>query len=219
VRVAVLSLCRDRLDYSRTCFASLQANAGCHYDHFVLDNGSADGTHECLAEQFQAGHITAYLLEPANVGIYRALNLMLNKVGGGYDVVVNFDNDCEVLVPDTLKAVCELAVAHPGNVIGPVVQGLRKPPRVTSETWLRGMRVGLTDVIGGIFMPIPRGWRYPEGGRYVHADGLVCAQARKEGGTVGQLLDYPVNHYETTDGQQARYPAYWDRRRAEGIPD
>ena len=36
---------------------------------------------------------------------------------------------------------------------------------------------------------------------------------------VGQLLDYPVNHYETTDGQHARYPAYFERRRLEGIPD
>lgn len=219
MNVAVLTLTRDRFAYTQHCFASLRENAGIEYDHHVFDNGSTDGTREWLQDEYEAGRIEVFGSSTENLGIYPALNRMLDQTAGRYDVTVNFDNDCELLAADTLRVICELAVAHPGNVIGPLVQGLRKPPAVIGETWLRGMRVGVTQRIGGILMPIPDGWRYPEGGAYIHADGLVCAAALAAGHTVGQLLDYPVNHYETTDGQHARYPAYFERRRAEGIPD
>ncbi len=217
--VAVLSLTRDRLDYTRHCFKTLRDNAGIAYDHHVFDNGSTDGTQDWLHDELDAGRIASLGISDTNQGIYKPLNTMLSDLAGFYDVVVNVDNDCEVISDGTLRVVAELAAAHPGNVIGPHVAGLRNPPQVASWTVLDDYRVGLTSAIGGIFMPIPSGWRYPEGDTFIHADGLVCAQARREGHVVGQLYDYVVNHYETTDGQHARYPAYFDRRRAEGIPD
>ncbi len=219
MNIAVLSLTRDRLDYTKHCFASLREHAGCDYDHWVYDNGSTDGTQAWLKTEEDAGRIKYAWCNAMNVGIYPALNWLLHMVEPfDYDVVVNFDNDCEVLVPGTLNVVGAVALASPGSVIGPVVQGLRNPVAIQRETFIP-YRVGVTDRIGGIFMPIPNGFRYPEGGAYAHHDGLVCAQALQNGHTVGQLLDYPVNHYETTDGQHSRYPEYFSRRRAEGIPD
>jgi GT2 family glycosyltransferase len=46
MNVAVLTLTRDRLPYTQHCFATLKENAGCDYDHIVLDQGSTDGTAE-----------------------------------------------------------------------------------------------------------------------------------------------------------------------------
>ncbi len=219
MNVAVLSLTRDRLLYTQACFASLHEFAGCRFDHHVWDNGSTDGTPEWLNKEFAAGRIASLTLSPDNQGIYGPLNMMLDKFEDSYDVIVNFDNDCELTVPGTLRAVIRFAYEHPGDVVGPVVQGLRHPPRIEYEAMLDGYRVGGASAVGGILMPIPYRWRYPEGDRYIHADGLVCAKAKADGHLVGQLLDFPVNHYESTDGQHARFPEYFERRRQEGIPD
>jgi GT2 family glycosyltransferase len=51
VRIAVVTLTRDRLEYTKHCFETLRVNAGCDYDHFVLDQGSGDGTAEWLIRQ------------------------------------------------------------------------------------------------------------------------------------------------------------------------
>ncbi len=210
MRVAVLTLTRDRLDYTQHCFEQLSENAGCAYDHYVLDQGSTDGTAEWLDEH---PGLSPVLLDE-NVGIWRGLNILLDNIGP-YDVIVNFDNDCELTVPDTLRVVAELAANHPENVIGPLVNGLNRPPQITGHTVIDGHTVGLTHVIGGILMPLPHGWRYPEGGPFIHYDNVICHQAH---GTVGQLVDFPVNHYRTTAQQWADHPDYFARKAAEGIP-
>ncbi len=216
MKIAVLSLTRDRLDYTRHCFASLETNAGCEYDHFVFDNGSTDGTKEWLTEEFETGGIDGWCSSEENIGIHRALNVLLDETDGAYDVIVNFDNDCEVLVPDTLLTVAAFAVDHPGWIVGPHTQGLRHPPAILEERTVDGLRVGVTMGIGGIFMPLPAGWRYSERAPLQgNGDGYVCAQARAQGHTCGYLLDFPVNHYETTDGQWARYPEYFERKQHE----
>ncbi len=219
MRVAVLSLTRDRLDYTKHCFQTLRDNAGVPYGHFVYDNASSDGTQEWLEQDYDC---VGYVAGTENVGIARALNYLLGVVEeeGGYDVIVNVDNDCEVTVPGTLRVVAELAAANPGSVIGPRVDGLRRPPVIHHYETIDGHRVGITSQIGGIFMPLPAGWRYPETSNdYGHCDVLISSEAVKRGSIVGQLIDFPVNHYETTNGQEARYPEYFARRRAEGVPD
>ena len=51
MKFAVLTLTRDRLEYTQHCFETLRQNAGCDYDHYVLDQGSEDGTRVALAER------------------------------------------------------------------------------------------------------------------------------------------------------------------------
>ena len=57
MRVAVLSLTRDRLVYTRHCFAKLHEFAGCEFDHYVLDQGSKDGTDEWLTMEYQPEYL------------------------------------------------------------------------------------------------------------------------------------------------------------------
>ena len=106
--VAVLSVTRDRIDYTKHCFAKLHEHAGVAFDHFVFDNGSEDGTQEWLVEEYDPA---MFILSPENIGRCKALNQLLDETAemDDYDVIVEFDNDCELTQPDTLRTIAELA--------------------------------------------------------------------------------------------------------------
>src|SRR4051812_28437762 len=147
MKVAVLTLCRDRLAYTRHCFGTLRDNAGCDYDHYVLDNGSSDGTAEWLLAD-QSLDVTVV---SENIGICRALNLLLDEAvnPGDYDAICRVDNDAELVQPDTLKTLCELAVSHKA-ILAPHVNGLRNPPPIIRTHQLDGYRVSEPHHMGGI---------------------------------------------------------------------
>jgi hypothetical protein len=218
VNIAVLTLTRDRLAYSRHCLATLQENAGCVYDHFVLDQASTDGTADWLDGEYEADHITAYSVLTKNIGICRGLNLMLDEEldPSDYDVIVKFDNDCELLTPDTLRDVCE-AVIDRNAILSPRIHGLRNPPNVF-ET-ING--VSVTAGIGGIFMAAPArvfadGYRHNERNPLWGGDDHDLSMWwSARGGVVGYLDGYDANHYLGTDGQADDDTAYWDRKLAE----
>jgi GT2 family glycosyltransferase len=215
MEIAVLSLTRDRVEYTRHCFASLRENAGCDFDHFVLDQASDDGTHEFLEEYDTA----ALFLMDDNVGIHRGHNILLDAARGDFDVYATFDNDCEVVMPGTLAACAR--VANRGDwIVSPVVEGLNFPPQPGAPVDVDVEPVGPFPAIGGIFRCMP-GWfadefRFDEtmppwGGD----ERAVGAVAGSRGVGMGYLLDWHVNHYETTRGQEARYPAYFSRKARE----
>jgi glycosyltransferase involved in cell wall biosynthesis len=213
VNVAVLSLTRDRLEYTKHCFQTLWDNAGIEFDHYVTDQGSTDGTVEWLHANTDA---TVYAY-PENVGIVPALNMMLDDVlaQAEYDVIVKVDNDCELLTPDTLRVVCE-AVMDRGAILSPHIHGLRQPPKPTRVV----SGVSVTDVIGGIFMATPAevfssGYRHPRIPTLDGEDFNLCQWYRARGGYVGYVDGFHANHYETTDGQHARFPDYFARREQE----
>ena len=247
MKVAVLSLTRDRAEYTRHCFEQLELLAGCDYDHYVLDQASTDGTLEWLFGWSSGRTLErwrAVVARPDNIGIHRGMNALLANVAFAdrrrkpYDVVVKLDNDCELVEPDTLRRCCEVALELDA-IVSPEIHGLRgvKFPidydlTVEASSGVLGCR----PMIGGIFMAIPatvfteRGYRFDE-----HAplwgtdDDRLCDWFRhdrpidpsKDGyghGWVGYLVGCRANHFETTDGQHERFPGYFDRRVAEGGP-
>lgn len=217
MRVAVLSLTRDRLPYTQHCFQTLREKAGCGYDHYVLDQGSRDGTVEWLDAQDDLD--VTFLNE--NIGICPALNLLLEEAlnPADYDVVVKFDNDCEVLSPNTLNAVSALALEHDA-ILSPRIHGLRNPPPILKHD----NGIDQTAVIGGVFMAVPArvfadGYRHDETNPVWGGDDVnLCAWFRRHGGTVGYVTGYDANHYLSTDGQVADIPEYFQRRVMEGGP-
>src|SRR6187551_3209836 len=104
MRVAVLSLTRDRLEYTQHCFEKLREYAGCDFDHYILDQASTAVR--------QAGLWGKNSPEPnfrwaqcvmENIGIHAGMNALIDRLhqresAGGieYDVIVKFDNDCEL---------------------------------------------------------------------------------------------------------------------------
>lgn len=217
MRIAVATLTRDRLRYTEHCFQTLRDNAGCDFDHFIVDQGSVDGTAEWLLAQED---LTVMTLSE-NVGICRGLNLLLDEAldASQYDVIVRFDNDCEVLQHGTLQALAEFVYAF-HRIAAPRVRGLRNPPAVIEH----GPVFDDTEILGGIFMGIPSdlfhcdGFRYDETQPPWTGDELICPWFRARGGRCGYLTGFEVNHYLTTDGQVDDIPEYFERRVLEGGP-
>ena len=219
--VAVITMTRDRLDYTHHCFATLRENAGCDFDHYVLDQASTDGTREWLEHEYDPDHL---VLMPDNIGICRAANILVDAAleADDYDVIVRFDNDCEVTEPGTLQAVCELSAEY-GAIIAPRVLGLNNPPPTLRTVSCGGQLVDETPLLGGIFMAIPAfafteyGFRFDERMALGTGDEAIVPWWRMQGGTCGYLHGWSVNHYETTNGQQVRYPEYFERKAAEAV--
>lgn len=216
MKVAVLSLTRDRLEYTQRSFASLRENAGCDYTHFVLDQGSDDDTDHWL-EHYDAEVI--WLKE--NVGIHRGMNLLLAHAGEGWDAYVTFDNDCEVTMPGTLATAAR--VAHEGNwIVSPTVRGLINTPAPGAVVEVAGEKIGSFYALGGIFRAMPgrfaRDFRFNEQQPNWGGDENDVGKAAHERGYgMGYLLDWHVTHMDTTEGQWSRYPDYFERKTAEMI--
>lgn len=225
MKIAVLSLTRDRLDYTQHCFASLRENAGCDFDHYVWDNGSTDGTAEWLHEQTTFHALTT---AGANNGISVAMNQLLRIAEreaqppfDPYDVIVKVDNDCELLTPNTLRDIAELVDTY-GLLLSPRILGLRQPPATLGTPLsLGGTLVDEKAQIGGIFLAAPADlydtFRYSETNpTWGNDDVEICAHWRTQGGRCGYVQGYEAMHHETTDGQHTRYPDYFARTIAEG---
>lgn len=222
VNVAVLTCTWDRLDYTRHCFARLRDLAGCEFDHYILDQGSNDGTAGWLQSEYPAAGVW---LSDVNVGIWAGFNRLAGLAGGGYDVYVTFDNDCELATAGALRGVCEAALDH-DMALSPRILGLRNPPppvRVFDG-------IEETAAIGNIFMALPA-WavaerRFPDGtGPFDESkppwggdEGPLAAWMRGRGSGVGYVTGYEAWHYRTTDGQHVDHPGYFARKRGDGCP-
>jgi hypothetical protein len=132
-----------------------------------------------------------------------------------YDVVVKFDNDCELLTPHTLHDVCMYALEY-DTILSPRIYGLRNPVRTLGSDG----RVDMTPIVGGIFMATPayvfqQGYRHrTDVGLWGSDDSDLCHHF----GRCGYVRGYDANHYLTTDGQHADIPHYFERTLAEGKP-
>jgi hypothetical protein len=222
MKIAVITMTRDRLDYTKHCFASLEVNAGCDYDHYVLDNASEDETVNWLSGWASVPGRSAFFASE-NLGICRGANWLLDRLDPErYDVIVRYDNDCQVTQPDTLKTTAELAATY-GAIVSPRVSGLLNPPATLRTVSLGGHLLDETAILGGIFMAIPsqlfweHGFRYDENAHLHSGDEAIVPWWRARGGVCGYLQGYSVTHYETTSGQRERYPDYFARKDLEAV--
>lgn len=221
VRVAVFTLTRDRIDYTRHCFQQLAELAGCNFDHFVLDQGSQDGTGQWLRSYYQP---TGLITLDHNVGISRGTNLLLDLMRDEhdpYDVIVKVDNDCELVTDGALADAAYAVACEPNWLLSPTIMGLWSPVPISGETKLAGgLRVGATGMIGGIFLAAHRSvydqYRPADSNPAWGMDDVqICGWVHAHGGHTGYLLDQEAWHHETTVGQNTRYPEYLERKLAE----
>ncbi len=219
MKILVLTLTRDRLAYTKSCFESLQKNAGCLYDHHVLDQGSADGTREWLTGQ---EHIKTTFLDD-NIGVGAGFNQLLETANLiDYDVIVTYDNDCELKQPNTIRDLCK--IAFDSNVIvSPRILGLNNPLTPTRELAAAEETIQEVPHLGAICRAAPAwvfdDFRFPDDLPLWGGDeGALCGWFRSKGGTVGYVKRLEAWHYEGTDGQHDRFPEYFERRVLEGGP-
>lgn len=220
-KVAIFSITRDRLDYTRRMLSSLKKYTHQPYDLFVVDNGSGP---EMLKFLINYSEIKRLLLNSENKGISIAWNQALNLIGSGYDYIIKIDNDCEILTDNWLSPILTVCQALNNKaVLSPYVENLIEHkggvPRYAFKT-IKGYRVGLTSHLGGIVMVAPvnayEGFRFNEKLPLKgNQDVSFCVHLKKQGFLLGYLEEIKVSHIDGTLGQQAKYPSYFANRKAE----
>lgn len=225
MKIAIYTLTRDRLFYTQECLRLLEENAGCEYDHFILDNGSTDGTSAWLVSRSREN--VNLLMYPENIGISKASNICVREILrlGNYDLIVKMDNDCAMRKPGTLAAIATIYAIDPGSdlwVLSPRVVGInRQPRRATLRPIVGGREIGTTAIVGGLFHAVPATiyQRFMAYGGYDETlplawgqDDQFCEWLRVNRYHNGYVESLEVEHMETTDGQAKRYPDYFERK-------
>lgn len=223
MNIAVYTLTRERIEYTQHCLPLLHDKAGCSFDHYVVDNGSKDGTLEWLQHNSDLFQMLVPL--PTNIGIARAANLILYHINrNSYDLVIKFDNDCEVHSDSILAQVADfyesLGERKEEYVVSPRVVGIQTIAPRSALHQIGNHIFGATKIVGGIFHVVPqsiyRQYRYNELlPKAWGNDGHFCHWLREQNIAIGYLEDLEVAHFETTAGQRLRYPAYFQRKQQE----
>jgi GT2 family glycosyltransferase len=224
VRVAVFSITYDRLGYTKKSFTSLRKTAGYPYDHYIVDNGSTDGTVKWLTKNCDASRL---IFNKDNKGISIASNQALDLIkNGNYDAILKFDNDCMCLTPDWLAKMVEIYNSNHLLALSCYVQGLKDMPGGAPRIGygrMRGELLGMTQHLGGICHFVSSKaydlWRWPEQEQLHGMQDLEFSQyLTKAGYQMAYLENYFVSHGPMgTELQQKDYPEYYERRKGEKI--
>lgn len=221
-KVAIFSLTYDRLDYTKKCFESLHKTAGYDFDHFVVDNGSTDGTVEWLESEYLPKEL---ILNEENKGISIASNQAIEviKREGNYDIIVKVDNDCLFLTSNWLKKMVEIWESNHMIALSCYVQGLKDSPGGAPRIghgMIKGELVGMTKHLGGICHFVSAraydNWKWDEHSFLHGLQDLEFSQYLLINGyQMGYLENYFCEHVEGTAGQHKAYPEYFERRKKE----
>lgn len=223
MKVAIYTLCRDRLEYSKNCFDLLRRKAGYEFDHYVVDNGSQDGTVDWLLEN--QDQFTDIILNLENVGLSVGSNQALEMIVSSrksYDLVARMDNDCECISDNVVAQMIKVYENSHDQpmLLSPHVTGINHQPIRGRAIKMGGHPLSYTGHIGGLFhwlnANIYLNYRFPTDiAKAKGDDSALCKWVHDQGWFVGYVEDVIVHHTETTDGQALRYPEYFTRKREE----
>ncbi|MDE2808343.1 MAG: glycosyltransferase [Gemmatimonadota bacterium] len=108
MRLSVVFLSYNTRDLTRQALSSVLAAAeGLEVEIFVVDNASADGSADMVAEEFPQVKL---ICNEANVGFAAGNNVALRQVAGEYALLINTDT---IVRRDALRTMVEFLDAHP----------------------------------------------------------------------------------------------------------
>lgn len=225
MKVAIFTLTRDRLLYSRHCFQTLREKAGYDFDHYIVDNGSQDGTVAWLDDHKTLFKDISYNAKNAGLcaGDNQALQ-MIRESGEHYDLIAKMDNDAEVISDNIVAEMVALySQAEKPMLISPRVTGINKQPKRSYVENSLSHPIGITNHIGGLFAwcnaDLYLEYTYPDNLPLARGDDSAFAfWVYQKGYIVGYVEDLVVNHFETSAGQAARFPDYFERKWQEELP-
>lgn len=221
-RVAIFTVTMNRLDYTARTFDSLRRSTDIAFDHFVVDNGSTDGTKEYLKENSE--RFRQVVLNDGNTGLTNAWNSALDMIGDNYDFIIKVDNDCEFLDDGWLETLLDVSSEYGDRIIlSPRVEGLMGRHRIEGgherTHWVQGAAhtLGLTNHVGGICLFAPHsaydGFRFGRTPMHGNIDLRFSMHVQLDlGYQLGYVEDVRVLHMDRTAGQMVRYPEYWADR-------
>jgi len=221
-KVAIYSITYNRLEYTKTCFESLERTAGYPYDHFIVDNGSTDGTYEWLNDSW---HSKALISNGVNKGISKASNIAIEEIykTGTYDIIIKIDNDCYFKSNGWLEKMVEIWKSNRRMALSCYIEGLKDNPGGAQRIdfgKIKGEFLGLTRHIGGICHFVDasayKDFRWNENDFLHGMQDLEFSQyLLSKGYQMAYLENYFAQHYEGTEGQHARFPEYFEKRKHE----
>jgi glycosyltransferase involved in cell wall biosynthesis len=215
MKLAIYTITRDRLDYTKQMFSSLKSNAGMDHDHYVWDNGSSDGTKLWLQSQ----KLASVVYSPHNVGQQVAANSMLEQIRAqDYTHVIRMDNDCFVRSDKLLPRILECSsLLDDKAILSPRVLGLKWQPPRFAEKRVGKYDLGFVEILGGICRLHPIGLlegftfdvRRPMG--LGEADQMCTwAQTHRPPIAMAYVENLFVTHGESTEKQEKANPAYFE---------
>lgn len=220
-RVGIMTLTRDRLEYTKVCFDSLQKKAGYPFDHYVIDNGSADGTVAWLEKEYKPHCLVK---NSENRGISIGYNQALAEMGDKYDIVVQYDNDCLSLTDNWLKEMVNLYKKNKMIVWGAYPEGLKDTPGGAPRQaygQLAGHLVGMTEHLGGLCLIVPakvfKTFKWSEFDPLRGIQDIVLSQwLLRNGYGLAYVEDLRVRHgLGGTEQQYKDFPKYFEQRKQE----
>lgn len=224
-RVAIFTLTYDRQEYTEVCFDTLYDTAGYAFDHFIVDNGSSDGTPEYLKNLKNPLGEVKLILNPDNKGISIASNQALNLIGTHYDIIVKSDNDAYYKSKGWLAKMVEIWKSNRLLALSCYIEGLRDNPGGAQRIGyghLRGERVGISKHLGGICHFVDAKayseFRWNEDSTLHGIQDLELSRYLiTKGYGMGYLENWFCEHKDGTVGQEIKYKEYFERRKKEKV--
>lgn len=220
-KVAVFTVTKDRLEYTKANYDSLKESTTYPWDWFVFDNGSNDGTVEWLVDKKQHKWMRSH---PENRGLTFASNACIDEIlrRDEYDIIVKVDNDCLFETKGWLEDFVDLWKRNHMLYLGPYPEGLVDHPggpwRVGHAT-IGDEFVEVTKHISGICAFIDasayRNFRWRDEFLHGQQDGEASEAFIKMGYQPTIIPRHRIQHMDTTAGQEVKYPDYFKKRKEE----
>lgn len=224
-RVAIFTITYDRLEYTKRMLKSMRGSTKYHFDWFVFDNGSKDGTQNFITKEtpFSAGSVS-------NKGITYASNYLIDKImeldgkmsADGFQMIIKVDNDCEFMTQGWLESIIDIWKRNHLVYISPYVEGLVDNPggaQRIGHSFINPYFIEVTQHIGGLFAAIDKHaykkFRWSDKFLHGNQDREASEAFRKQRYMPCYLPLHRVSHMDTTEGQHQKFPEYFDRRKKE----
>lgn len=215
--VAIFTITYERLEYTKRMHESMRQSTRYPYEWFVFDNGSKDGTNDFVKKQtkFISGSFE-------NKGLTYASNFCIDRImktPGEFQIVIKVDNDCEFMTKGWLETIVDMWRRNHMLYISPYVEGLvHNPggaPRV-GQAFVGPYYVEVTEHIGGIFAAIDarayREFRWTDQFLHGNQDREASMRFANDGFMPCYVPMHRVMHMDGTEGQQTKFPEYFERR-------
>ena len=226
LKVAIFTLTKDRLALTKKSFESLRKTAGYPFDHFIVDQGSKDGTIEWLKEKEKEGWFKKVIYNSKNMGIPYASNQVIEEIKKrNYDIVGKVDNDCYFKTFNWLESMINIYKVMHKIALSTYIEGLIDNAGGVTRSgygFLANEFLGYVIHIGGIcsFVPIEvyDEFKWPNTA-FLHGgnDVLLSSYLNQNGYLLAYMENHRAEHLESTLGQIEKYPKYFEKRTRETL--
>jgi glycosyltransferase involved in cell wall biosynthesis len=222
-RIAIFTLTWERREYTEVCFDTLYKTTNQPFDHYIVDNGSKDGTVAYLKKLKNPHGKVHLILNKDNKGIAIASNQAINAMGDNYDIIIKSDNDAYYKSNGWLETMVKIWRCNRMIALSCYIEGLRDnpggAPRLMYGT-LKGEQIGVTKHLGGICHFVDarayKEFRWDEDSTLHFMSDLVFSNYLLSiGYGMGYLENWFCEHKDGTAGQEIKYKEYFERRKIE----